>query len=650
MKRKISESIVLVLTRLLRLSRPTKRYIALVMDAVLCVAAAWIAFSLRLGKWVGLEFEVFTTSLVALLLWYPIAWRVGIYRAIFRFGGAGTMLDILRSCMMLAVPMIAIFMLLGISEVPRTIGLLQPIIFLMLLVLNRAVVRYLFLDVLAQRTYGGPARNVLIYGAGSAGQQLALSMRQEPGLRLCGFVDDDRRLHGQILDGTRVYHTERLSELIKDYEISDVLLALPNLAQSRRNQIIEDLECHPVHVMTLPMMAQIVDGKVSVSHLRELRIEDLLGRDPVPPNELLMGRIIFGKKVLVTGAGGSIGSELCRQIIEQRPAQLVLVEMSEYALYAIERELRALTQSREQEGPELIPVLGNIADARVCASIFREYTPTTVFHAAAYKHVPLVESNPVLGVANNVLSTWNAANEAKRAGASHFILISTDKAVRPTNIMGASKRICELCLQALAAKAVEDKDLIRFAMVRFGNVLGSSGSVVPYFEKQIREGGPVTLTHRDITRYFMTIPEAAQLVIQAGSMASGGEVYVLDMGESVRIYDLAATMIRLSGLTVRDENNPDGDIEILEIGLRPGEKLYEELLIGTDAQETRHSRIMCAAENFLPLAELQPLLDALNDCIERDDRQGLLQVIRKLVPEYVPPHEIGTDQTADQMC
>lgn len=630
---KAAPYIIAALAILLDWGRPAKRALVMIMDGLLCVAAVWIAFSLRLGEWTLWNKPIIVTSLVALICWYPAAFINNIYRAIFRYAGSGMMLNLVKASLMMTVPMVLIFMLLVFPGVPRTMGLLQPMVFLLLLVLSRVVARYLFTDILSQRSYQGQFKNVLIYGAGSAGQQLALSMRQEPGMRLAAFIDDDHHLKNQTLDGVKVFHSEELPHLINRYDITDVLLALPNAHRAEQNRIIDKLESFPVHVKTLPKIAEIVDGRVSISHLRELRIEDLLGRDQVPPNEKLLDKTIAGKRVMVTGAGGSIGGELCRQIIAHNPAQLILVEMSEYALYAIEKELRNMLEHLGRDARILTAVLGNVAHKKLSAAIVRQYRPETIFHAAAYKHVPLVEANPVQGVSNNVHATWNIAAEAQANGVSHFILISTDKAVRPTNVMGASKRICELVLQAMAA---DHEGQTKFAMVRFGNVLGSSGSVVPEFERQIRAGGPVTLTHKDITRYFMTIPEAAQLVIQAGAMAEGGEVYVLDMGESVKIIDLARTMIRLSGLTVRDEKNPDGDIAIEEIGLRPGEKLYEELLIGDNPEPTSHSRIMRASERFVPLDELGPILDDLRQAVEAQDSRSVVEIVHRLVPEYKP--------------
>jgi FlaA1/EpsC-like NDP-sugar epimerase len=456
-----------------------------------------------------------------------------------------------------------------------------------------------------------------------------MSVQHAPEILLVGFIDDDARLDGQRLGGVGVHHSGKLEHLIDGEQIDTVLLALPHAGRKRWREIIEHLRPLPVKVKTLPQIQHIVDGRVSFDDLREIQIEDLLGRDSVPPNEILLGRTIAGKVVMVTGAGGSIGSELCRQILTLHPRRLVLVEMTEHALYQIESELCARC---EREGLS-IPIdaeLLTVVDSEATRRVFGRWRPDTVFHAAAYKHVPLVEKNVISGLRNNIVGTCNAAAAAEESGVERFILVSTDKAVRPTNVMGASKRVCEQILQARALSG----NRTRFAMVRFGNVLGSSGSVVPRFKQQIRDGGPVTLTHRDVTRYFMTIPEAAQLVIQAGALAEGGEVYLLDMGESIRICDLARTMIELSGLTVRDEQNPDGDIEIAEVGLRPGEKLYEELLIDAQAKATAHTQIRRARERALDRATIDPLLAALIAAMDSGDREEALEILRQFVPEY----------------
>jgi FlaA1/EpsC-like NDP-sugar epimerase len=616
--------------RVLGLNRTAKRLLVILVDGMICIFAAVIAFALRLGAWA----EIATIPILiyvgaALIFWFPTFQIRGIYRAIFRYAGSRTMIALANATVIFAMPLVAIFMFFPVSGVPRTIPLIHSLLFLAMLCLSRIVWRYLLVDLLGQHRFQGRTSRVLIYGAGTAGRQLATSIQHEPGMQLSGFIDDDDRLHGQRLDGHPVFHSSKLSEVIARAEVTNVLLAMPRLTRAGRKQIVENLEHHSVHVQTLPNVQQMLEGQVSISDLREIQIDDLLGRDPVPPNSLLLGRTIIGKTVLVTGAGGSIGGELCRQILQLGPNALILADISEYALYAIDQELRESAAALDK-GAAILPILCDASDAAAVRRLFAQCQPEIVFHAAAYKHVPLVEANPVAGLKNNVLGTLNMAREAELSGVARFILVSTDKAVRPTNVMGASKRVAELVLQGLAARG----SATLFAMVRFGNVLGSSGSVVPRFQKQILNGGPVTLTHREVTRYFMTIPEAAQLVIQAGAMAQGGEVYVLDMGNSVKIVDLARSMIRLSGLTIRDEQSPDGDIEIREVGLRPGEKLYEELLIGDNAEPTRHERIMRARESCLAWEEIEPKLGELAALLEAGDVAGAVLLLQALVPEY----------------
>ena len=496
---------------------------------------------------------------------------------------------------------------------------------------------------------------LLIYGAGSAGAQTAAAVANGGEFELLGFIDDDAAKTGRHINGVPVFAPGEVTEVVERLGVSDILLALPSASRHRRHQIVEGLRALPVHIRTLPGMADLASGRVAVSDFRELDLEDLLGRDPVPPNAALLARDLAGKTVLVTGAGGSIGSELCRQILLEQPAKLLLVEHSEFALYGIHQELEALVASlapsdangHQPEPAELIGLLGNVRDYERIAEIFRAYRPDTVYHAAAYKHVPIVEHNLCEGLSNNVFGTLNVARAAMESGAASFVLVSTDKAVRPTNVMGASKRIAEMILQALAAETMvrfDDNSRVaglvrnrtRFAMVRFGNVLGSSGSVVPLFRKQIETGGPITLTHPDVTRYFMTIPEAAQLVLQAGAMGEGGEVFVLDMGQPVRIVELARRMVELSGHSVRDEANPEGDIEIRITGLRPGEKLYEELLIGDNPSLTAHPRIMKARESFLNWGELLPFLAQLKASIDNGDVDGFRRLLQELVSGYRP--------------
>jgi FlaA1/EpsC-like NDP-sugar epimerase len=619
-----------VLRWLVSLSRKTKFAIVLFADGLLCVAAVWISFSLRLGQWDLWSPAIGSVVVVALSLWLVIFLGRGTYQYVVRFSGLGTMIDIATSCLLMMFVFTIIFMANTVPGVPRTIAVIQPFVFAALLIVSRVLARYALFDLLNQREFVGNRHRVLIYGAGTAGRQLAVSLRHEPNMSLQGYVDDDHRLVGKRLDRVLVHSSDNVVELISQLHVDTVLLALPRISRKAREQIIRKFENISIRVMTLPAMGDLLT--VSISDLREVEITDLLGRDPVPPDDLLLRYTVEKRSVMVTGAGGSIGSELCRQISQLNPSEIILVEMTEHALYTIEGEMREAQRSGRLSSD--VPIhadLGSTADKHAVRRLFERWRPDTVFHAAAYKHVPLVEENVVAGMRNNIFGTLYCAMEAERAGTSHFILVSTDKAVRPTNVMGASKRVCELVLQGLAARS----EITRFAIVRFGNVLGSSGSVVPRFQRQIHSGGPVTLTHRDVTRYFMTIPEAAQLVIQAAGMAKGGEVYVLDMGEPIKIYDLARAMINLSGLTLRDSSFPDGDIEICEIGLRKGEKLYEEILIGNDPKPTQHPRILQARESYIEFITLSHHLERLDQVLTAGDRDEALEILSMLVPEFV---------------
>ncbi|OWR01199.1 polysaccharide biosynthesis protein [Sphingopyxis witflariensis] len=617
-----------ILRFLVQRARDERRLLAAAMDGVLCVLAVWIAYSLRLGTWDLFSRPVISFAAVALIFWYPIAWSMGVYRSLIRFSGARTIAGLGAACAALMVPLIIAFVFYRIPAVPRTLTILHPIIFLMLLASSRIIIRFALLDLL--NLISTDARRVLVYGAGRAGQQLALSLRHERQVYLVGFIDDDIRLDGQRLDGIPVFGSNKLHQLLETTDVDEVLLALPSASRMRRREIIETLQETNVYVRSLPSLTHIIEGSITVNDLREIQIEELLGREAVVPNEVLLSKTIIGKTVLVSGAGGSIGGELCRQILQCRPARLVLLDQSEFALYAIDQELSAIALELGTNTP-LILELCNVSDRATMMRVYGRHQPDTVFHAAAYKHVPLVESNPVVGMRNNVMGTLYSAEAAEANGVANFTLISTDKAVRPTNVMGASKRVCELILQA---RAQQTKTSTIFSMVRFGNVLGSSGSVVPRFKAQIASGGPVTVTHQDITRYFMTIPEASQLVIQATAMARGGEVFVLDMGQPVKIIDLARSMVRLSGLSVRDADHPDGDIEIIETGLRPGEKLYEELLIGDNPESTNHPRILRAREGCWPSDMLEREMVALDIALHNGDTQIVIEILCRLVPEY----------------
>ena len=617
---------------LLDLPRPAKRLLALAHDAAVCLFSVWLAFYLRLGFWPPVHTYPMHPMIASVVLALPVFIALGLYRAIFRYSDAQALVAIFRAVALYAIPFALIYTVVGVRNVPRTIGIIQPIVLLLMIGGSRMFVRLLLEESYTAIWRKGSARRVLIYGAGQAGRELASAIARSREMRLAAFVDDDPALWGGTLAGVPVLSPDKLAREVARREIDDILLAIPSASRARRAEILQALRALDVQVRTLPSVIDIARGHISVSDLRQPGIEDLLGRAPVPPDEALLRRAISGRTVMVTGAGGSIGSELARQIAGLGPSALVLVDQGEYNLYAIHLELTRQVAGMDQP-PALVPLLASVCDARRMDEIMQAWRPATVIHAAAYKHVPLVEGNVVEGVRNNVLGTRTTARAAMAAGVESFVLVSTDKAVRPTNVMGASKRLAEMVLQAMA-EAGDGKT--RLSMVRFGNVLGSSGSVVPLFRRQIAEGGPVTITHPDITRYFMTIPEAAQLVLQAGAMAQGGEVFVLDMGEPVRIADLARNMIELSGLSVRDEANPAGDIAIAVTGLRPGEKLYEELLIGDDTRPTGHPRILCASEQFLTADRLDAALLRLEAVLDSGDGEAARAILCELVPEFRP--------------
>ena len=621
---------------LLNIPRQAKQLIVVLADLLMAWLAVVLAVDLRFEASLPVGPIHAWLFALAVALALPIFMTTGLYRAIFRYAGLQVIFTLNKTLALYTALYLLVFSVVGVPGVPRSLGLAQPMVFAFLVMSSRLFARH-WLGGMGLKARMNLAKPVLIYGAGSAGRQLANSIYQSQEVVAVGYVDDDDRLHGHSLNGLTIHDPQTLARVVADKQVVEIYLALPSVSRKRRNEIIEALKPLSVKVLTLPGLMDLTSGKVAVSDLKELDIEDLLGRESVPPNPLMMAKNTTGKVVLVTGAGGSIGSELCRQILKAQPARLLLVELTEFALYAIEQDLQKQLQA-EGGSTELVPLLADVRSAARMAEIMRTWRPHAVYHAAAYKHVPLVEHNPAEGLRNNVLGTLNTAEQALTHGVSEFVLVSTDKAVRPTNVMGASKRLAEMVLQAIAQRSSQVKT--RFSMVRFGNVLGSSGSVVPLFRQQIQQGGPITLTDARITRYFMTIPEAAQLVIQAGAMASGGDVFVLDMGESVKIMDLARRMIELSGLTVQDEANPNGDIAIEVTGLRPGEKLYEELLIGDNPMPTQHPRIMKAHEEFLPWPELQAQLTELMQAVETNNVPAMRAQIQHLVPGYQPDGEV----------
>lgn len=646
--------------RLVRLPRRQKRLIQVATDVVLVWSALWLAFFVRVGE------AGFVEPLsghawifgIAPLLSIPFFVRFGMYRAVMRYFGNDALMAIVK-----AVTLSALTLSLAIywrSDVPKVIP--RSMVFnywwlsLVLIGGLRLVMRQYFMgdwfspaspSKFKGRDAGLP--KVAVYGAGAAGNQLVAALRMGRAMRPVAFIDDDPNLHARSIAGLRVYSARHIERMVEETGAGEILLAIPSASRARRREILEKLEDYPLHVRSVPGFMDLASGKVQVEDIQEVDIADLLGRDAVPPQQALFERCIRGQVVMVTGAGGSIGSELCRQILANEPDTLLLFEHSEFNLYSIHLELERRIE-REALATRLVPILGSIRNGERLLDVLQTWGVQTVYHAAAYKHVPMVEHNVAEGVLNNVIGTLNTAQAAVQAGVANFVLISTDKAVRPTNVMGSTKRMAELVLQALSREpapvlfgsrdGVHHVNKTRFTMVRFGNVLGSSGSVIPRFYQQIRAGGPVTVTHPKITRYFMTIPEAAQLVIQAGSMGQGGDVFVLDMGQPVRIAELAEKLIHLSGLSIRSEKCPHGDIAIEFTGLRPGEKLYEELLIGDNVSPTEHPMIMTASEEYLPWDQLKALLNRLVAAVDEDDYPQVRQLLREGVSGYKPEGEI----------
>ncbi len=613
-----------VTIKLLALTRFQKKVLMLLIDLMLIPIALWGAMGLRFGElWpssiedLSLAIGLVTIGSLVIFIW------LGLYRAVVHFMGINAIRTILLGVTCSSFLLLSVVFVFRIETLPRSVPFIYALLLFVLVGGSRWAVRSLYQHLRFKQHAKEP---VIIYGAGEAGVQLAKNLIAGEDFFPCAFLDDNNVLQGCIVHGIKVYGLDKLAQAIALTGASRVLLAAPSSTQAQRRVMLDKLDGYPLRVQSIPPLEAIVSGKALLEQLEDIDVEDLLGRDPVAPREQLFSACIKGKNVLVTGAGGSIGSELCRQILSAEPTTLVMYELTELALYIIDQELRGILKEHNSCNINMVPLLGSVCDRARLDKLFVQYEIQTVYHAAAYKHVPLVEGNILQGIKNNVFGTKILAEAAQAANVKNFVLISTDKAVRPTNVMGATKRTAELILQAMAAK--ESKTV--FSMVRFGNVLGSSGSVVPLFKKQIASGGPLTVTHKDITRYFMTIPEAAQLVIQAGAMGVGGDVFVLDMGSSVKILDMARRMVLLSGKTIKDAEHPNGDIEISVVGLRPGEKLYEELLVGEDVQKTEHPKIMQAHEIFLSLEVLEEklskfeLLEVENDCLAA---RNLLQEI-----------------------
>ncbi|MGF1721702.1 polysaccharide biosynthesis protein [Vibrio kyushuensis] len=617
------------------LSRFHKRLISIGIDVLFIVVSFHAAYWTRIGHIQPLDepstqYVVLGTLVVTIVAFT----KLGLYRAILRYLTFHALAVVSIGTVISAATVSVLAFYLDAS-VPRSVPIIYGAFLCLLCGGSRLVVR-----VLVAQVNSKGKKNVLIYGAGSAGRQLALALRNSDTHHVVAFIDEDKTLENTIIMGLKVKDIFCADSLVENNDVKQVLLAVPSASRARRKEILEALVHLSAEVLTVPDMKDIVEGKAQIDELKDVAIDDLLGRDPVMPQQALMEANIKNKVVMVTGAGGSIGSELCRQILRLQPKALVLFELSEFGLYQVDRELNQLVESKGLD-IEIVPLLGSVQRINRLATVMSSFSVQTVYHAAAYKHVPLVEYNVVEGVRNNVFGTYYTAKAAIEANVESFVLISTDKAVRPTNVMGTTKRVAELGLQALAEQENAKQDGTRFCMVRFGNVLGSSGSVIPLFKKQIAKGGPVTVTHPDIIRYFMTIPEAAQLVIQAGAMGKGGDVFVLDMGEPVKITDLAENLIQLSGLEVKTEENPYGDIGIEFSGLRPGEKLFEELLIGDNVGQTAHERIMTANERFLLLEDYNQLISSLDSACHDFDHDKIRQLLLDAPTDFNPTDGIG---------
>lgn len=616
---------------ILRIPRYQKRVVSLLSDAFFLPAALWLAFCLRLDiLYVPSSFSVIVTFAVTTLLSLVVFMRAGLYRAVIRYMSNQAMFAVFSGVSISALLLILISFVFQ-ADIPRSVPVIYWCLALVFVGGSRMGARSL-----VHRRVVKQKDRVVIYGAGKSGLQLSSILFHGKELQPVAFLDDDRSKQGTVVNGIRVYSPDQFEQVLSRYSAKRVLLALGHTPRSQRQVVLRFLEDFPVLVQTIPDINDVVSGKAKIEEIKEVEIEDLLGRDEVAADKSLLADCIAKKVVLVTGAGGSIGSELCRQIIRLKPHKLILFEQSEFALYEIERELRQVIE-RKALNVELHPLIGSVQNQNRMVRVMQSFAVNTVYHAAAYKHVPLVEHNVIEGVRNNVFGTWRCAEAAIQAQVDNFVLISTDKAVRPTNVMGATKRFAELVLQGLAHR----QSLTRFCMVRFGNVLGSSGSVVPLFRKQILEGGPVTVTHPEITRFFMTIPEAAELVLQAGSMGEGGEVFLLDMGESVKIADLARKLIRLMGLEIKSAEQPDGDIEIQFTGLRPGEKLYEELLIADKPSETAHQRIFKARELSLAWDEVKVFLEEADLACHEFDCERVHELLKRAPLGYAPSDSLG---------
>lgn len=654
--RKTNEFSRFAATQMTRLPRATKQYIVIVVDILLCIIFTWLAFCLSRDEFAYLDEYVLLMAALSVTTAIPILSATGVYKSTFRYSSWSDIAPITLATLVYGLLFGTIVSVLSLPQIPGSFSILQPILILLGIGGSRILVKSWLMSMNFNYTPINQRPNALIYGAGSSGHLLADALRLSQSMNVVGFIDDDERLHGTLVNRRPVYSPTKLDDFCTCSLMPiHILIAMPSATRAQRQQVIERLSSYPLIVRSVPSLTDLAKGRATVADIKSLDIDDLLGRETVQPNDQLLKKNITDKTVLVTGAGGSIGSELCRQIIQLNPCKLLLVETNEFALYRISIELEEYRNDiLEQESCSIVPLLASVQDRSRVSEIMQIWKPETVYHAAAYKHVPIVEQNLAEGITNNVFGTLILAEAAIEHAVSDFVLISTDKAVRPTNAMGASKRLAEVILQSLHDKQfinsakiddicptpLSNTHVTRLSMVRFGNVLDSSGSVIPRFQQQIRNGGPITLTHKEIIRFFMTIREAAQLVIQSGAMAKGGDVFVLDMGQPVKILDLAKKMIKLSGLEVRDNEKPNGDIEIVVTGLRPGEKLYEELLMDSNPQRTDHNKIFRAQDQFIPWIDLKPEIDALKIELRENNINNVMRLMQKLVPEYKPNSKI----------
>jgi len=611
------------LEKILSLHRYSKRGIAIIADIFLCVFTLWLAFYLRLEELVFFKDIGLIPILLTIFLAMPIFWVSGLYRTLFRYSGISILSTISLSTILYGLIFFSIISIYGITGVPRSIGVIQPVLLFVFLIIKRFSLKYLLTG--SFNKLGKDKENILIYGAGAAGRQLFISLEENPKYNVAGFLDDNPNMHRQNLLGQRIYDPKNLVNIKNNKQIKLILIAIPSLSKLKKQAIFQKVSHCNIPIKTLPNLSDIIEDKLSFTDVKDFLIEDLLNREQVEPDKELLSKYITSKIVLVTGAGGTIGAELSRQILKLKPKKLILFELNEYALFNIHEELNKVFKNFE-----IFPLLGNILDQKKLEKVFKTFKVDTVYHAAAYKHVPLVESNICEGVRNNILGTLSVVKAATNEQIKNLVLISSDKAVRPTNIMGASKRFSELCIQVYQDKF----SFTNFSIVRFGNVLASSGSVIPKFKQQIIEGGPVTLTHNDVMRYFMTVPEAAQLVIQAGALGKNAEVFVLDMGKSIKIRDMIIKMINLSGQKLKDENSLDGDIEIKVTGLRPGEKLYEELLIGDNPQQTIHPKIKKIQEVSISFDQFDRNINELITHLDNQDSKQVKNILDRVIRFY----------------